>query len=639
MSQAGRFSTGGGPIGSVTQINGDTGFANGPTINLIVGNSYGSSRFIGDNANTINLEFSDVDNNTGIGFQSLIQNPHGSNNVALGNFTLVTNSSGTDNTAIGLGSGSSIQTGNFNTTIGSDSGANFDGGSFNICIGNTAGNAMLNAESHNIFLNSTGVLAESNALRIGQATGTGTRELSTAFICGIEGVDVGSVATVVTIDSDQLGSATITAGTGISVTPGANTITIASTGGGGTLDTLTGDTGGPVSPTAANINVLGAHGINTSGAGSTLTVAINNTVTLGDLSLLTAGNAALTLTSGDLTISGTGVNAAGNLNLPTTSSTGVSGVIEVNGNRFMHSFGADNTFLGSNAGALTSIGSSNVGIGSSSQQVAGNNAIGNTSVGHQTLRDNTDGAFNIAIGLQALSSLIDADENLAIGVGALINLTGGESNVAIGRVNDGAGHNYTGLESSNVVIQNEGVLGESNTMRIGTTGSGNGQQNRTFMAGVQGVNVGSTATVVTMVTEQMGTAAITAGTGISVTPGANTITIAATGGSFTWSEVTGTSQAMAINNGYILNNVGLVTATLPSTAALGSVVRIAGKGAGGWRLAQNSGQTIFFGSSTTTPGTGGSLSSTNRRDCVELVCVTADTDWDVLSVQGNLTVV
>ena len=147
------------------------------------------------------------------------------------------------------------------------------------------------------------------------------------------------------------------------------------------------------------------------------------------------------------------------------------------------------------------------------------------------------------------------------------------------------------------------------------------------------IPIGSTGTTPVLAT-------ITAGSGISVTNAAGSITIAATGGSgFTWTEVTGTSQAMAVNNGYIANNAGLVTLTLPATAAVGDVVRVTGKGAGGWLIAQNSGQTIYFGTSTTTPGVGGSLASTQRRDGVELVCVTANNDWNVLSAQGNLTVV
>lgn len=114
---------------------------------------------------------------------------------------------------------------------------------------------------------------------------------------------------------------------------------------------------------------------------------------------------------------------------------------------------------------------------------------------------------------------------------------------------------------------------------------------------------------------------------------------AASAGVFPWTDVTGTSQAMAINNGYIADNAGLVTLTLPATAAVGSTIKITGKGAGGWTMAQNSGQLVNFGTSTTTTGTGGSLSSTNTFDSLEIVCITTNTTWNVQYAQGNLTVV
>lgn len=103
-----------------------------------------------------------------------------------------------------------------------------------------------------------------------------------------------------------------------------------------------------------------------------------------------------------------------------------------------------------------------------------------------------------------------------------------------------------------------------------------------------------------------------------------------------WTEVTGTSQTAAINNGYILNNAGVVTVTLPSTYAIGSIVRLGGKGAGGWTVVANAGDTIHFGNQDSTSG--GSLSSTNRYDSVELLAITANSDWLVLDSQGNLTV-
>lgn len=106
-----------------------------------------------------------------------------------------------------------------------------------------------------------------------------------------------------------------------------------------------------------------------------------------------------------------------------------------------------------------------------------------------------------------------------------------------------------------------------------------------------------------------------------------------------WTEVTGTSQSMAVTKGYIANNAGLVTLTLPDTAAVGSIVAVVGQGAGGWKIAQNASEVIHFGSVNTTTGTGGSLASTNRYDCVELICTVANTEWVERNSVGTITIV
>lgn len=134
-------------------------------------------------------------------------------------------------------------------------------------------------------------------------------------------------------------------------------------------------------------------------------------------------------------------------------------------------------------------------------------------------------------------------------------------------------------------------------------------------------------------------AALTAGTGVSITNGAGSITINAAGGGLTWTVVTGTTQAMAVNNGYIANNAGVVTATLPATSAVGDVVAITGiNNATGWKIAQNAGNQIFFGTSSTTAGAGGFLQSTAIRDAVMLVCTSTNANWQVLNSIGNITV-
>lgn len=132
-------------------------------------------------------------------------------------------------------------------------------------------------------------------------------------------------------------------------------------------------------------------------------------------------------------------------------------------------------------------------------------------------------------------------------------------------------------------------------------------------------------------------ATLTQGTGISITNGAGTITIASSGvGSLIWNDVSGTTQAAVVNNGYIISNASQTTVTLPATAAEGSVFAIAGKGAAGWILQMNTGQTCHFGSVASTSA--GSLTSTNLYDSVTIVCVTANTTFVVIAAQGNLTV-
>lgn len=105
-----------------------------------------------------------------------------------------------------------------------------------------------------------------------------------------------------------------------------------------------------------------------------------------------------------------------------------------------------------------------------------------------------------------------------------------------------------------------------------------------------------------------------------------------------WNEVTGTTQSATINNGYIANNAALVTVTLPSTCVLGSIIKVAGKGNGGWKIAQNASQVIHFGVFDSTTGTAGYLQYQHKYDSVELLCITANTDFLVLNSFGNIII-
>ncbi len=110
------------------------------------------------------------------------------------------------------------------------------------------------------------------------------------------------------------------------------------------------------------------------------------------------------------------------------------------------------------------------------------------------------------------------------------------------------------------------------------------------------------------------------------------------GGGITWSIITA-DQSAVVDNGYIANKGTLLTLTLPTTSAVNTVIRLAGMNAGLWKIAQNASQKIHFGNVTTTTGAGGSLASVHARDAVELICVVADLEWNVVSSVGNITVV
>lgn len=81
-----------------------------------------------------------------------------------------------------------------------------------------------------------------------------------------------------------------------------------STSGTGVMNTITGDTGGALSPTAGNFNILGGPGVTTSGSGSTLTIN----------SVVFTNTTATTLAVDN----GYNATAAGTYNMPATAAQG-----------------------------------------------------------------------------------------------------------------------------------------------------------------------------------------------------------------------------------------------------------------------------------------------------------------------------
>ena len=393
-----------------------------------------------------------------------------------------------------------------------------------------------------------------------------------------------------------------------------------------------------------------------SGVGLTIAGG-GESITLGDL-VVVAGNISATagyVSAGTTVTAGTNlVSTAGDLLLPATSST--SGQIQINSVPVLHAYGTHNIFVGPAAGNVT---------------LNTSYAVDNTALGYGALASvvgayGTVGRYNVAIGSEAISSAINSAYCIAIGYNA--------------------GSAWLTTEKSNIAIGHTGVATESNTIHLGGgTGSSVGQQNQCFISGVYNISVGATAGVnITDSTDQIGTISGSSGQvlqggtkpsfstatypstvnigDVLVASASNTIGVASGavtagyvltangagtaptfqasgGGGMQWNSVSGTTQAILGGKGYVPTNTALTTLTLPATADFGTTVAVAGLGTGGWKIAQNSGQKVIFGSYSTTTGTGGALYSSTPNDVVTLLCVTADTTWSVISAVGNLIVV
>jgi hypothetical protein len=559
--------------GAVVIANGDVNIQAG-NLDLPNSNVGGTQGFINQGGQITMSNFGTGNFFIGNGSGNLTLNPAVAEfNTAVGQFVLIGLTTGHNNTCCGNGGMELVTTGSNNSGFGEGALSALVTGSNNTAVGFNAGLNYAGAESDNILIGSLGILGESNVIRIG-TQGSGPGQQNSTTIAGIHGVTPGgSGLNMVTIDSTGLmGSQSIPGGGGIS--------------------TLDGDSG---SATGATVTIAGGSNISTSASGATVTINLVNSPSVSGS--VTAGTG-FSATTGDVAI------VAGNLDLPVSNAAGTEGYINVGGSPFMSDFGTGNVFLG------LSIANTTLNPASSQYNVLIGNTMG---TGFTTAAD------NVGVGAFTFQDLTSGTTNTAFGLGALQHIVNGGHNLGLGQ---GAGANLTGAESDNIFIANRGVLADANTIRIGTQGSGFGQQNLCYIAGIYGVtpSAGGLNMVTIDNTGNLGSQAI---------PG---------GGGITWTEIT-VSQSMASNNGYITNSAGLITLTLPATASVGDLFGVVGMGTGGWLIAQNSGQTIHFGTSNTTTGAGGSLASSAQYDCVEFICITTNTDFVVRSSIGNLTVV
>lgn len=124
--------------------------------------------------------------------------------------------------------------------------------------------------------------------------------------------------------------------------------------------------------------------------------------------------------------------------------------------------------------------------------------------------------------------------------------------------------------------------------------------------------------------------------GVTTLASGNTITIQ-TVGIKRWVVETTTSRSLNVNEGVMANNAGLVTCTLPSSAAFGDEIRVSCMGSGLAKIAQQAGQQIVYYGGATTSGTGGSLTCLSQYGTITITCIVVNTTWQITNEIGTWT--
>lgn len=478
-----------------------------------------------------------------------------------------------------------------------------------------------------------GTDATTNAINLGTVSNTG-RTINIGNTTGTTGI-VEQVGTGnfsldgVTNSTYTIGASTTTGTIAIGGTAQTGTITLGSSSGTNIVAIGTG-------AGATTVNI--ATGATNAKAVNIGTGAVANIIAIGS----TTGAAALTLNSGSAGIVATGVASVAVANKNYVTINTVTGA------------------LGSDAGAISSItitGDTGGGLtGSSFTFTGGTTGLsfgGAGSTETLTFAGITANGGTVSLATDATTSTI----NVGTGAGVKTSTFGSTNSTSATTIQSGTGAlNVTSTNGALTINSGTGVLGISTdaaatTVNLGTgagaktitLGSTNTTSTTNLQSGSGGIKIPAFAegALVTSSTGVISTVTGTAGYVLTANAAgtAPSFQVAGGGGGMTWTVITADQNA-AVNNGYICNKAGLLTLTLPTTAAAGTMIGVTGiNTATGWKIAQNASQQIHFGTANTTSGTGGSLASSATRDSIELVCVVADLEWNVLSSIGNITYV
>lgn len=95
---------------------------------------------------------------------------------------------------------------------------------------------------------------------------------------------------------------------------------------------------------------------------------------------------------------------------------------------------------------------------------------------------------------------------------------------------------------------------------------------------------------------------------------------------------------MIANATYVVNSTSRVNLTLPNKFNINDEITVMGQGTGGWKIIQNAGQTVH-GTTSTTPGITGSISSSARYNSITIRGIVPSTDFSTQCHEGTLSIV
>jgi hypothetical protein len=340
------------------------------------------------------LLLSDFNNNFYFGPGAGTPTNSGTANTGIGSQSLQSNTNGTNNTAVGYLSLGGNTDGSYNAAFGERALALNTSGNDNTADGRHA--LVSNVDGNDNT--ASGYLALSANTNGGQNTAVGASALS----------------------GNPSGSNNIALGYKAGNTFGlgeSSNIDIGNLGVGGDNNIIRIGSGQTNTFIAGVINGNGGGLTNLSAAQLT-----SGTIPLAQLPAAVVSNGEGAVTFSNVTVSG-------NLTLP--ASTDSTGIIYAGVNTWIHGDANNDFYAGPGAGSLTNLGGGNTGIGYNALKI-NTNGENNTATGYRALANNTSGSANTANGEQALYLNTSGSANTAVGRHALESNTNGSDNVANG---------------------------------------------------------------------------------------------------------------------------------------------------------------------------------------------------------------